>query len=233
MDEQRNLAVGDETENEKVNSARPYGEGEFLSDLARTIKQYRTVLIISFVLAAASIGVAVMWKVLYGLVGAFVTVVFYTAGSTNLLYSRLGLAYRIEKGELTVTELYGRNREEVFLPERLLYSEVVAIGNEACDHRSSAEIRVLHLPRTLKKIEKDAFKGAPLLERICYGGSEEEWAEVELLCELEGIEVCFDEIIDYPVKEKKEKKSKKQRKSKKGNREETEQSAENGGEGAE
>ena len=227
MDEQKDMSVESETESEKVNSARKYDQREFLEDYAWTEKLYRAIIVVSCILAAASIGVAVIWKVSYGLIGAFVTVVFYLTASSNMLYSRLGLAQRADHGELTVTEIYGQRREEVYLPERLFFCEVVAIGGEACDHKSSAEIKVLHLPRRIKKIEKDALKGATMLERICYGGTREEWAEVEVLCELDGIEICFDEPVEYPVKEKK---TKKQKKSKKNKIDDTEQSAESGGE---
>jgi hypothetical protein len=217
MEEQNNVTVETETEteNEKVNNVRPYSESEFLSDLEWTKKLYLAVVIVSFALAAASIGVAVIWKVSYGLVGAFATVVFYLNATSHILYTKLGFSHTSERGELTVTEIYGKNREEVFVPERLLWLDVTSIGKEACDHKSSAEIKVLHLPRTLKTIEIDAFKGVRGLERICYGGSEEEWSEVEILCELENIEICFNDAIDYPVKERKDKKDKKDKKAKK------------------
>ena len=227
MDEQKDISVESVTESEKVNSARKYDQREFLEDYAWTEKLYRAIIVVSCILAAASIGVAVMWKVSYGLIGAFVTVVFYLSSSSNMLYSRLGYAYKSDRGELTVTEIYGQHREEVYLPERLFFCDVVAIGSEACDHKSSAELKILHLPRTLKRIDADAFMGTPMLEKICFGGSEEEWAEVELLCALDGIEICFDELVEYPVKEKK---TKKQKKSKKDKGEDTEQSAESGGE---
>jgi hypothetical protein len=229
MEEQKNVAVESETESEKVNSARKYDQREFLEDYAWTEKLYRAIIVVSCILAAASIGVAVIWKVSYGLIGAFVTVVFYLTASSNMLYSRLGLAQRSNHGELTVTEVYGQKREEVYLPEKLFWNEVTVLGSEACDHKSTAEMKVLHLPRTLKRIDADALKGATMLERICYGGNEEEWAEVEVLCELDGIEICFDELVEYPVKEKKPKKQKKQ-KSKKNKIDDTEQSAESGGE---
>ena len=227
MDEQKDMSVESVTESEKVNSARKYDQREFLEDYAWTEKLYRAIIVVSCILAAASIGVAVIWKVSYGLIGAFVTVVFYLSATSNMLYSRLGYAYKSDRGELTVTEIYGQHREEVYLPERLFFCDVVAIGSEACDHKSSAELKILHLPRTLKRIDADAFMGTPMLEKICFGGSEEEWAEVELLCELDGIEICFDELVEYPVKEKK---TKKQKRSKKDNGEDTEQSAESGGE---
>lgn len=230
MDEQKDMSVESVTESEKVNSARKYDQREFLEDYVWTEKLYRAIIVVSCILAAASIGVAVMWKVSYGLIGAFVTVMFYLSATSNMLYSRLGYAYKTDRGELTVTEIYGQKREEVYLPERLFFCDVVAIGSEACDHKSSEELKVLHLPRTLRRIDADALKGTPMLEKICFGGSEEEWAEVEVLCELDGIEICFDELIEYPVKEKKQKKQKKIKKDK---IDDTEQSAESGGEEAE
>ena len=233
MEEQKNVSLESETESEKVNSARQYDQREFLEDYAWTEKLYRAIIVVSCILAAASIGIAVIWKVSYGLIGAFVTVVFYLSATSNMLYSRLGYAYKTDRGELTVTEIYGQHREEVYLPERLFFCEVVAIGSEACDHKSSAEMKVLHLPRTLKRIDADALGGAPLLERICYGGTREEWAEVEVLCELGDIELCFDEVVEYPVKEKKPKKPKKSKKAKKSDVNDDEQSAESGGEESE
>ena len=230
MDEQKDMSVESVTESEKVNSARKYDQREFLEDYVWTEKLYRAIIVVSCILAAVSIGIAVIWKVSYGLIGAFVTVMFYLSASSNMLYSRLGYAYKTDRGELTVTEIYGQRREEVYLPERLFFCDVVAIGSEACDHKSSAELKVLHLPRTLRRIDADALKGTPMLEKICFGGSEEEWAEVEVLCELDGIEICFDEQIEYPVKEKKQKKQKKIKKDK---IDDTEQSAESGGEEAE
>ena len=61
MDEQKDMSVENVTESEKVNSARKYDQREFLEDYAWTEKLYRAIIVVSCILAAASIGVAVMW----------------------------------------------------------------------------------------------------------------------------------------------------------------------------
>ena len=63
MDEQKDMSVESVTESEKVNSARKYDQREFLEDYAWTEKLYRAIIVVSCILAAASIGVAVFTRV--------------------------------------------------------------------------------------------------------------------------------------------------------------------------
>ena len=181
-------------------AAVKYTEQNFISDLIWTEKKYMTALVISAILAAASICVAVMIKVSYGLIGAMATVVVYMGCVGHILYSRLGFAYTSTTGALKITEIYGKKRDELWIPRRLLRLDVCEIGSKACDHSSTEKVRFIHLPKTIKTIGDDAFSGCKNLELICFEGSEEEWNEIEKGSGLDGIKILFCDVVAYPEK---------------------------------
>ena len=193
---------------------REYSEQEFLSDLKWTGKAYLLLVIAAAALVAAAIALAVLWKVSYGLLLAIIIVLGYISLSGNILYSRLGFSYDSTQGALRIKDVYGKNRDQVFLPRRLFWLDVSEIGDRAFCHSSSAKITTVYLPSTLKTIGENVFEGCESLCRICFEGSEEEWESIEKKTSLEGIEILFSQEIAYPVKQKKQKKAKKDKKNK-------------------
>ena len=193
---------------------REYSEQEFLSDLKWTGKAYLLLVIAAAALVAAAIALAVLWKVSYGLLLAIIIVLGYISLSGNILYSRLGFSYDSTQGALRIKDVYGKNRDQVFLPRRLFWLDVSEIGDRAFCHSSSAKITTVYLPSTLKTIGENVFEGCESLCRICFEGSEEEWESIEKKTSLEGIEILFLQEIAYPVKQKKQKKAKKDKKNK-------------------
>lgn len=198
---------------ESVEQDREYSEEEFLKRLAAFEKAYLAVVIIAAAIAAAGIAVAVIIRVSYGLILAIAAVLFYLGAVSNILYSKLGLAYTSASGELYVTEYYGRGKEDAWIPRRLMWIDVRSIGDEAFDHESSREIRTLHLPRTVVHIGKNVFLGCENISRICFEGGPEEWEAIEKESDMDGIEIEFFCTVAYP--EKKSKKEKREKKSKK------------------
>ena len=207
-------SVGESAEVE----TREYSEQEFLSDLKWTGKAYLLLVISAAALAAAAIALAVLWKVSYGLLLAIIIVLGYISLSGNILYSRLGFSYDSTQGALRIKDVYGKNRDQVFLPRRLFWLDVSEIGDRAFCHSSSAKITTVYLPRTLKSIGENVFEGCESLCRICFEGSEEEWESIEKKTSLEGIEILFSQEIAYPVKQKKQKKAKKDKKNRNKNK---------------
>ena len=193
---------------------REYSEQDFLSDLEWTGKTYLLLVISAAVLAAAAIALAVLWKVFYGLLFAIIVALVYTVAASNILYSRLGFSYDSTQGELRIKDVYGKNRDQVFLPRRLFWLDVCEIGDRAFCHASSAKITTVYLPSTLKTIGENVFEGCESLCRICFEGTKEEWESIEKKTSLEGIEILFSQEIAYPVKQKKQKKAKKDKKNK-------------------
>ena len=187
---------------------KEYSEQDFLSDLKWTEKAYLTTVIAAAVLVAIAIAVAVMWKVSYGLMIAIIIVLGYIGVTGNILYSRLGFSYDSLPGALRIKDVYGKNREQVFIPRRLFWLDVCEIGNKAFCHTSSASIKTVYLPRALKTIGENAFEGCDALCCICFEGSEDEWNAIEKNTSFEGIEILFGQEIAYPEKPKKEKKKK-------------------------
>lgn len=186
-----------------------YTEEQFIRYLAWTDKAYRAVVILSAVLALSAVFTAVFVKVSYGLMAGIGTVILYMGATSNILYSKLGVAYTSVSGELTITEIYGKQRQEIWIPRRLLWLDVVEIKAEACDHKSSACVKVIHLPATLRSIGNDAFRGCVLLEKICFEGSREQWEQIEKGEMPEGVEIICSEQVHYPEKPEKNKKRKK------------------------
>ncbi len=188
---------------------------KFLKDLGYTNDSYLYSVILSGVTAAGGIGIAVLYNVTIGIFVAIAAVLMYMAFTKNTLYNSLGIAYTSESGKLTVTELYGKKREEVFIPSRLLYIDVYAIGDEAFDHASSAGIRTVHIPATVKVIGKDIFKRCDLLTTVYFQGSEEEFAAIDSETDFSCYEMIFSDpsVFEIPKEPKKEKKTKKQKKN--------------------
>lgn len=211
-------------ENKEI-AAIEYGESEFLSDLEWTGKAYLAIVIVAAVLVAAAIAVAVIVKVSYGLILGIIAVVAYVSATGRVLYSRLGLSHDSIPGALRITGVYGKNRETVFVPRRLLGVDVTEIGDKAFCHTSSAKLKTVYLPGTLKTIGENVFEGCEALERICFEGNAEEWERIEIKSSLEGIEISFGEGVTYPEKPKKLKKGKK--KSKKESKKESTEQEEN------
>lgn len=190
----------EEKEVKEIKEIKKYTEQDFLCDLEWTGKAYIVCIVLSALLAVASVAVAVHLKVIFGLIGAIASVLVYMGLVGHILYSRLGFSYTSTTGALKITEIYGKGRDEIWIPRKLLLLDVREIGDEACDHASSSELRFIHLPSTLRSIGKDAFLKCEKLECICYEGSPEEWDAIEKGAELDGVKVIFFDKVQYPEK---------------------------------
>ena len=138
-------------------------------------------------------------------------IVAYLAIVINLLYAKLGIAYRSFHGGMTVTAVYGKNREIVYIPDKVIMLTVIEIGNRAFTHNSSKSIREIHLPKTIKKIGKSAFAALPALTDVYFEGSEEEWNRISRFAPLENVTMHFGEPIPRIEKPKRQKKKKEKR----------------------
>ncbi len=194
---------------EQVTAQKLAPAEQFLKDLRYTSDSYLYSIILSGVTAAGGIGIAVLYNVTIGICVAFISVLMYIAFTKNSLYKGLGIAYTSYSGELTVTELYGKKREEVFIPSYLLYLDVSAIGDFAFKHASSAKIHTVHLPSTLKEIGKDIFEGCNALRTVYFEGSEEEFLKIDSKTDFSKYEMifCDSSTFKLPKQPKKGKKA--------------------------
>ena len=187
----------------------------FLSSLKTVKKGYLIALAVSSTIALAAIISAVHFRTSFGLLLMVFAIVTYLAIVINLLYSKLGIAYKSYHGGITLTAVYGKNREVVYIPDRIIMLTVTEIGARAFTHESSKSIREIHLPKTILKIGKSAFANLPALTDVYYEGNEAQWNEISSLAPLENVTVHFNEPIPRLEKPKKNKKAKKIKENKK------------------
>lgn len=187
-------------------------EQKFLKALKTVKKGYLLALIIAAAITIGAIICSVHYKVSFGILLIILAVVTYLAIVINLLYSKLGIAYRAFHGGMTVTALYGKNREIIYIPEKVIMLTVVEIGTRAFTHESSKSIREIHLPKTLLRIGSSAFAQLPALTDVYYEGTKEEWEELSRLSPLENVTLHFE--VPVPKLEKPKKKKLKKKKQK-------------------
>ena len=187
-------------------------EAKFLKDLKDVRVGYSWALVITALILAGAIACAILYKVSLGLLLIILAVVTYAAIVNNLLYKKLGIAYRALHGCLTVRALYGKGREVVYIPKRVILLTVTEIGTRAFTHESSKSIREIYLPKTLLRIGTSAFARLPALTDVYYEGTEEEWKELSRLAPLENVTLHFGVPVPELKKPKKEKKTKKKEK---------------------
>ena len=183
-------------------------EQEFLSALKFLQKGYLWALGIAAAIMIGGIICAVHYRVSFGALIMVLAVVTYLAIVINLLYIKLGIAYRSFHGGMTVTAVYGKHREVVYIPAKVIMLTVSEIGNRAFTHNSSKSIREIHLPKTIQKIGKSAFAALPALTDVYFEGSEEEWEKISRFAPLENVTMHFCEPIPRIEKPKKKAKTK-------------------------
>ncbi len=186
----------------------------YLKRLKDVKNGYTVTLIISSIILAGAICCAVFYSALIGLALLVLGVIAYAALTKNLLYKKLGIAYRAYHGCLTVTELYGRSREVVYIPDKIIMLTVTEIGTKAFKHESSKNIREIHIPKSIIRIGTSAFAKLPSLTDLYYEGSEEEWKELSRLAPLEGVALHFNEPMPRLEKNRSKNNSKSETKEK-------------------
>ena len=189
-------------------------EQKFLSSLKTVKKGYKIALAVSSIIALAAIISAVHFRASFGLLIMVFAIVTYLAIVINLLYSKLGIAYKSYHGGMTVTALYGKGREVIYIPDQVIMLTITEIGAKAFTHESSKSIREIHLPKTILKIGKSAFASLPALTDVYYEGTEAEWQEISSLAPLENVTLHFESPIPKLEKPKREKKAKKAKENK-------------------
>ena len=180
-------------------------EQEYLKALCELRKGYIWAIVITLAIMAASIATALLYRAYMGLLILALAVIVYLVIAKNLAYSKLGISYRTLHGCLTVTELYGKNRETVYIPEKMMIFTVTEIGTRAFTHESSKSIKNIYIPKSILRIGTSAFARLHSLTDIYYEGSEEQWKEISRLAPLEDVTVHFECTMPKPEKKKKSK----------------------------
>ncbi len=164
---------------------------KYRKDLKAVSDFYLFTLIICGAIVVGGILLAVGSSVFVGLLVCISAILIYIALTSNLLYKFLGISYKSSTGQLTVTNLYGKGREEIWIPSRLIMLDVTEIGDNAFNHKSSATIVSVYLPSSLKVIGENVFEGCEALSSIYFEGSEAEWEAIEKHTDLSALDIIF------------------------------------------
>lgn len=177
------------------------GKELFESRLGRFQRAYLFIFIFSSAVLAAGILVAVEYRVSLGIAIAALAAVVYKAATKKELYSRLGMEYRYLSGNILIKAFYAREQKEAFIPRRIMWCNVTAVGSRAFCHASSRSVEAVYLPDTIEQIEDGAFAECDQLRLICFSGSREQWDKIRKPADIDRFEISFLEEKSGGAKE--------------------------------
>ena len=161
------------------------------------------ILTVGLIMAFAVV-MAVLYSVAVGVALAAFGVLLYTTLLSDNMSKMLGFKYVSLAGGIRLTMCRARYGEVMWVPDRLMGFDVIAIGDGAFKSPRNVGLKKVFLPKTLTAIGKDVFEGCEALEDIYYQGSEEEFAKISCETELSAYRIIFD--AKYPPVAKKKKK---------------------------
>ena len=147
---------------------------------------------------AAAIWLGVKVHVLAGVGLAIIAVCVYCISVEDRMRKVLGLAYTSILGGVCLTVVDPRcqtkwDRGTRRIPCRVMWLDVIAIGGRTGKQKADAEVTAIHIPSSVKRIEKNAFEGMTALATVVFEGSAEQWDKVEKLADLSGLQVTVKE----------------------------------------
>ena len=158
---------------------------------------YLLVVLAAIISLGVGIYIAVSEDLLWGSLILFAAVFIYVYFATSELCEKLGLWYKTDSGSLSVTKCRARYGNLFVVPSRLLWYDV----EELCDKaffspaNKNCDLVAIFLPKSLKRIGKDAFIGCSSLKTIYYEGSSEEWEKIINESSLTDVEVIFNAFL--------------------------------------
>ena len=156
------------------------------------------------VIMAIAVAVAVLYNVLLGVALALFGAFFYWTILSDNMSNMLGVRYVSLAGGIRITMCRARYGDVMWIPERLMGFDIIAIGDGAFKSPKNSELKKVFLPKTLSEIGKDIFEGCDALGDIYYQGSEEEFGKISCETDLSPYRIIFD--AKYPPVAKKKKK---------------------------
>lgn len=136
-----------------------------------------------------AIGVNSRIGIAVGVCDALVYAVFTATEMRELL----GVGYAPHGGEMSVIIKGGKTANRVggrkYIPSRLLWSDVTAIGAGA--KKPDILTEEIYIFKGIKKIDADAFAGMEKLRKVIFEGTEEEWSEIECMADISELETVF------------------------------------------
>ncbi len=169
---------------------------EYIKRMQAFSKFYISILALVAAIMAGAIVAAVLYDVLVGLSFALFGAILYAVQVSDRMSREVGMRYLSQAGGIRITTCRARYGERLFIPNSLMWFDVIEIGDSAFSSDKNAELKEVFLPSSLKVIGKDVFSGCDALETIYYEGTEEKFSEVLSETDLSGFKIVFD--AEYP-----------------------------------
>lgn len=196
----------------------PDAQKEFLDNLKHVNSSYLSCVETCACIALCGIVLAVQFFLWIGIGVALLSAILYVFYTKFILQKKLGISYQTTSGALTVTKLCPKDKEEIFVPRRLLWLDVDTLSDKAFSCECAKNMHSVHLPATLTKIGKDVFEGCDALKTVYFEGTQEDFEKIESDTSFERFELIFCDCAEYEIKKPpKAKKDKKIKKDKNGN----------------
>ncbi len=157
---------------------------------------YLTLVISVGALSAAAILLAVFFKASVGLAVGICGVLLYVLLLSERMKKGLGLWYRRCEDGIACSVIESKKDGdcgERHIPSRLMWLDVTELCPVCGKDRPDVQTEVLHLPCSVKRIDKDALLEMPCLKKIVYHGSAEQWTEVVCSGDMSKIEIITEQ----------------------------------------
>lgn len=205
MNENENLEIAQNTPEISQAEQTPNAQKEFLDNLKNVNSSYINIVMVCGCLAICGIIIAIHLMLWIGIGISFSSAIIYMILTKLLLIQKLGISYESTSGALTVTKITAKDKEEIFIPSRLLFVDVTKLSDNA--FYNSKELRIVHLPATLSEIGKDVFNSCDALEKIYFEGSQDEFEKIACATDLGTFEIIFCDKAEYKIKKAKKEKN--------------------------
>jgi len=204
-DEQTSAASGETVANAPEENAIPPHK-EYAKRLLQFNTFYIQLLLCVGVIIAIGIALAVIYNVVLGAIIALSGALLYRYLAVDEMSKKLGIRYTSGAGGVTVLSCRARYGDVIWIPRKLIWFDVIKIGDKAFASDKNLELKRVFLPKDLKEIGSDIFEGCGALCEIHFEGTQEEWDKIVKKSDLSLYKIYFE--AKYPPIPKRKKKKK-------------------------
>ena len=177
---------------------------EYAKRMAQFNVYYFQLLAIIGAIVILAVVLAVTQSVIVGVSLAVASAVLYKFFTSDEMFKRLGMDYSSVEGGMRVKACRARYGDVMWIPSKLIWFDVIEIGDRAFASEKNAELKRVFFPVSLKKIGEDIFADNTSVSEIFFEGTQEEWEKIEKHTDLSDYKVIFE--AKYPPIPKKKKK---------------------------
>lgn len=182
------------------NSVVSTPEEIFVRKLEKFDSFYLQLVVLCAVVAAATVAVSIIANALVGLAVAVALALIYAYFSRDELKRSLGVVCTVNNASLRITQLTSAIETDAFVPSRIMWYDVTEIAHGVLENEKIQGVERLHIPSTVKRIEKGAFDGCDSLQALLFACGEDELEKMSVEEDLSRFTLKFG--VPFPEKKK-------------------------------